>query len=314
MSIFGEYALVPDIFDATSYSSPQVCPVHLQQLKEVLLEEGIVRDLRDGGWTNYVKENFERWDNKAKELLKKLATQGRMRRCPPVRLETPETDLHWCQEALETHQRDPLLGIITGRATANEFRKHPEICSIERLSSAQWWSERAPSLRLRKKTDDYLKCLNPILKHANSIMFIDPHLDPGRSQYNEFNQLIQSAKRDSIQPHIEIHRVCYEGSGPSRIIFDEKDLKPSFKTAFDPICAATGIRISVFVWSDFHDRYLISDIGGINLPYGFDIDRNEVMTTWSRLSRKDRDDVQREFDPASKVQNLLFKFQLGEPE
>lgn len=40
------------------------------------------------------------------------------------------------------------------------------------------------------------------------------------------------------------------------------------------------------------------------LPRSYDV------TTWTRLSRKDKDDVQRKFDPASKRHNLKYQFQI----
>ena len=65
----------------------------------------------------------------------------------------------------------------------------------------------------------------------------------------------------------------------------------------DPLHAA-GLQAEVFVWDDFHDRYLISNLVGIALPNGFDTDRNpNSVTSWARLSRTDSDDVLREFEP-----------------
>ncbi len=45
---------------------------------------------------------------------------------------------------------------------------------------------------------------------------------------------------------------------------------------------------------------MISDLIGVSLSNGFDVSRKpDDITTWTRLSRTDRDDLQREFDPAS---------------
>ena len=64
------------------------------------------------------------------------------------------------------------------------------------------------------------------------------------------------------------------------------------------ILHAAGLQAEVFVWDDFHDRYLISNLVGIALPNGFDTDRNpNSVTSWARLSRTDSDDVLREFEP-----------------
>jgi hypothetical protein len=65
----------------------------------------------------------------------------------------------------------------------------------------------------------------------------------------------------------------------------------------------------VFLWDDFHDRYLISDLVGILAPYGFDTTRApNAITTWSRLGREQRDDVQRELDRATGRPTLKHHF------
>ena len=72
---------------------------------------------------------------------------------------------------------------------------------------------------------------------------------------------------------------------------------------------AAGLRAEVFVWDDFHDRYLIGNLVGVSLPNGFDTTNNpNDTTTWSRLGREERDDIQREFDPASRRHTLHQRF------
>ena len=87
----------------------------------------------------------------------------------------------------------------------------------------------------------------------------------------------------------------------------------SFKRRFreelaDPLRAA-GLQAEVFVWDDFHDRFLVSNLIGISLPNGFDTAQDpNAVTRWTRLGRKDRDDVQREFDVARKRHELQWQF------
>ena len=72
---------------------------------------------------------------------------------------------------------------------------------------------------------------------------------------------------------------------------------------------AAGLQAEVFVWDDFHDRYLISNLVGISLPHGLGTTRDPYsVTRWTRLGRNDRDGVQREFDPASKRHGLRARF------
>jgi len=70
-----------------------------------------------------------------------------------------------------------------------------------------------------------------------------------------------------------------------------------------------GLNVEVFIWDDFHDRHLISNLVGVGLQNGFDTTTNpNTLTTWNRLGRSDRDDIQREFDPASNRHFLKHRF------
>jgi len=84
-----------------------------------------------------------------------------------------------------------------------------------------------------------------------------------------------------------------------------------FTTSLKPRLSRLSVRVDVLIWDDFHDRYLISDLMGISVPNGFDIDSSvNNLTTWTRLGRDTRDDVQREFDPASSRHALRHRFTL----
>ncbi len=311
MALLGEFVLTPDVFDVTSYSSEEVCRILLQQVKEMLLNEGIVRNLRNGNWFLLFSEDGRTWHIRGKELLRKLRTQGRLRDHPPALQEEPTDDYGWCREALATHETSPITGIIATRIIAGSFKSDSLIAPIDRLSSVQWWSERSPSIRLNRTQSAYEENLRLILQCSNSVMFIDPHLDPTLSQYSDFIYLLLMMKDKSPKPLIEIHRVCYVGSGRNREFPSESEWKDRFQNAWSQALSNSGLSVEVFIWDDFHDRYLISDLIGINVPYGFDTSRKQSeLTTWTRLGRKERDDVQREFDPSSKRHNPKYRFKV----
>jgi len=72
---------------------------------------------------------------------------------------------------------------------------------------------------------------------------------------------------------------------------------------------AIGLSAEVFIWSEFHDRHLIADVIGITASAGFDVtNRPDDMTTWSRMGRKSKDEVQRQFDPANRP---IWRFSIG---
>jgi hypothetical protein len=306
--MLAEYALVPDIFDSACYSGAGLCDVHLQNLKEPLLNEAIVRDLRLGEWSGYVR-NMPGLHPRGKELLEKLLKQNRLCRSRANLNQQPADYRQWCQEAVGSHVNEPLTGIMTTNSLAEENNANDKIASIEKLSNAQWWQDRSASVRLVRNTAEYQKHLRLILKYANSLMFIDPYLDPSVRRYREFVELLRAAHHAGPAPYIEIHRVSGKDSGRERVGKGNAYWEKLFSDALGAVVAPLNIHVEIFIWDDFHDRYLITDLIGIQLPNGFDVTTNpHDVTTWTRLGRKDRDDIQREFDPASNKHQLKCRF------
>jgi len=191
----------------------------------------------------------------------------------------------------------------------SEYRTNTIVSPIHRLTSAPWWQRRSPSIRLRRTIIDYKANLYQVLKHSNSIMFIDPHVDPSKPRYRSFIELVKEAGQRTPVPKIEVHRACYTGSGPSCRILNTPEIKEMFQGELLGSLTAVNLTIEVFIWDDFHDRYLISNLVGICMLNGFDTSSaTNAMSTWTRLGRDDRDDVQREFDPASNRHVLRGSF------
>ena len=310
MALLAEYALTPDVFDSTSYSNDEVGGIRLQHLKEVLLSEGLVRDLRDGRWSLLFADDGRSWHMRGKELLKKLIQQKRLRLSAAVLDDEPTTDHEWCDEALASHAATPLAGIVTTRSVATGYRREPLVACIDKLTSAPWWLGRSPSVRLGRTTREYIQHLQLILHCANSVMFIDPHLDPSQRRYGNFITLLQEMSGRTPAPLIEVHRVCYFDSRDKRDQHDELGWRNMFNSWTSPLEAA-GLTAEVFIWDDFHDRYIISDLVGVSVPNGFDTTTDiSQRTTWNRLGRGERDDIQREFDPACNRHTLKHRFKV----
>ena len=312
MPLLADFALTPDVFDESCHGSGEVCSLHLQVLKDVLLSEGLVRDLRNGAWLATFSDAARPWHRRGKELLRKLQSQGRLIQYAPVATNDPTEDLQWCDEAIRLHSREPMLGgIIVTDGVKAAYTGEPLVAAVNSLSSAQWWAARGPSVRLRRTMGAYVDALAPILKCANSIQFIDAHLDPTRSGYSAFVGFFQHMTGRHPAPIVEVHRCCYDGSGPRRTFPTLQDLERRFRNQWTNAVQAARIGVDVFVWDDFHDRFIISNLVGVSASNGFDTTTNPGRTaTWGRLSRDHRDDVQREFDPASNCHVLRHRFRI----
>lgn len=311
MALLTEYALTPNVFNVRSYSSNEFVVLNLQNLKDMMLNEALVRDLRDGEWLRLFCDGDESWHRRGKELLKKLIKQNRLNRFPPALPVTPATNEDWFNEALASHTNGALEGVITTSTDLRQPNGNPPVYSIDQLTTADFRRLRDSSVRLNRTIAAYEENLRLVLDCANSIMFIDPHIDPTLSRYKDFSKFIQRVCNRKCFPLIEIHRVCYVGSGKNREFPPVSEWKTRFKNGISHIISKVGLTIEVFIWDNFHDRYIISDLVGISIPNGLDVSHKpNDMTTWTRLSRSDRDDIQREFDIASKRHNPPQRFLL----
>ncbi|MFO0726460.1 MAG: hypothetical protein U1E65_21925 [Myxococcota bacterium] len=307
MPLLAEYALTPGVFDATAYSGEEVCGLHLQALKEVLLHEGLVRNLRAGEWARIFDNSTRSWHQRGKELLKKLRTQHRIVLGEPGSGATPQSDADWCVDALASHSARPLAGVIATDATAVPHAGNELVSSVSKLSSAPWWASRSPSLRLGRTLVDYEAALAPVLRHANSLIFVDPFIDPtDHHQYGDLMKLLAGLCARSSKPLVELHRAAWYGAGNDKRP-KVSDVVEALTPAITAVAKTAGLSVEVFLWDEIHDRYLITNLIGISLPYGFGTTRAaNAQTTWTRLGRDDRDAVQRDFDPARRAPRHRF--------
>ena len=327
MPLLADYAITPDVFDVTSYSTADECAARIETIRQTMLTQGLVRDLRGGAWSSLffdaehgrrkdpqaaplgAKDNpgARAWHRRGVEVVKKLRAQQRLVTWPPVRPEPPADDGDWCAEALATHARQPLSGgVIVTKSVKARYAAEPVVARIDRLSSAPWWTGGSRSIRLSRRAAAYERHLDPVLRHSNSLMFIDPHLDPVKPGYRSFPSLLQRAGGRTPAPLMEIHRRVPEDGDPEA-------LEHRFQSAFTEPLRKAGLEAEVFIWTSprkapFHDRYLISNLIGIVLPYGFDEGGGD--TTWTMLDQNDRDAVQREFDRAAKQRTLARYFEI----
>ena len=306
MPLLAEYAITPDVFDVASYTSEEVCGLHLEAIREPMLTDGLVRDLRDGEWRRLFANDARAWHRRGKELIKKLAKQGRLIQFPRALPEPPPDDHGWCAEALATHAAHAFTGgVIVTEPVKNNWPRESLVARLDQLGGAQWWAARSPSVTLMRTLTDYEQHLDPVLRCSNSLLFIDPYLDPVKHQYREIGTLLALAGGRTPAPKIEIHRHSHEG----RMDKDSSYFKDRFSEGIMSSLRAANLQAEVFIWDRFHDRYLISNLIGISLPNGFDTTQSpNAVTRWTRLGRKDRDDVQREFDVASQRHVLRGRF------
>jgi hypothetical protein len=292
-----EIAITPDVFHTDSYSSREECDSRLEGISDILLESFLIRNLRNGQWRNDLWREKNRSPHSGQKLLKQLWIKKRLRSFPNVLEESPETSEDWCREALATSDQEELSGILTSKATKHAFKSDHLIYPIERCRNSDWWQSASggASPRIERNLAAFRKAFGLVFNHASQIIFMDPHLDPGRNDYQDTIHLIENCRNADL---IEIHRVCYEGIGEKRIVSNE-EWERRFNEKLAPIVTQHGIRkMEVFIWPDEHDRHIITNLMGFHLGNGLTTTTDpKAKMTCTRLSQRQSDEIQRELDP-----------------
>jgi hypothetical protein len=309
-----EFAITPGVFDPSLCGNREQWELQLRYLAKGLMIDGLVADLQGGQWSQFIhtQQIAGTLHLKAKELLRKLRENNRLRLRVQCNTTACFLDPEWLSEAIGSHEQEAFQGIITAHTTREDCSHGDHVQSIEKIHESPWWTGRSHSKVLTRYAQDYLEALRPILRQANSLMFIDAHIDPNEPRYLTIPEMISIAVTHGHarpQPKIEIHRVCYEGRGENRTFPTQTDWIQRFHSG-----DWGRYTYEVFIWDDFHDRHLISDLCAIQLGAGFDASSVPVLrqtTTWTRLDRQARDQVQREFDSASNIHRLRYRFRVN---
>ncbi len=174
MPLLADYAITPDVFDVSSYTTAEECAARLDTIREAMLTEGLVRNLRGGRWSTLFSSDDRPWHRRGTELVKKLEKQGRLVRYDSELSDAPARDRHWCTEALATHVRQPFSGgVIVTDSVKTERPEEGLVARIDRLAGAPWWKARSPSVRLKRTSADYETQLDLVLRWSNSLIFIE---------------------------------------------------------------------------------------------------------------------------------------------
>ena len=308
-----EIALSPAIFRSDAYASSSIADVCLGTMYRPLLEECVVRNLQRGAWSQFTSSQSA-LHIKARELLKKLAAKNRLIIHDFSTGNTPHTDEEWENEAIASYQQDGLAGLIfDSQAKEQRHKENPLVSCPERLHSTPFWRDRPCSCRVSRTVTEYRKVIDPLLRCANSLAFIDPHLDPEKPQYRDFLQILLHPVLlgRSIRPTIEIHRVAWRGNGNDlRPVVQE--LQSVFSTNWSRPLRENGLKLEVFLWDKFHDRFLATNLVAMSWSNGFDTTSDQsARVTISRIDRADLDSLQKEFDQNSAVHKLVNRFTIG---
>lgn len=207
----------------------------------------------------------------------------------------------WLPNALAEHQRLPFRAIIAREngagsdvvLVADEMDEEHPLMLVP--SSAAIPREAAP----------IAAALSALLAHASTILVVDPFYNPFNHRYKSaLRACLRVVKDQNPTAVCEIH-YRYHPDAPSPVEI-EREAANIF-----PGLIPEDMAIRVYCWkekaggSDFHARYLLTDIGGIGVDAGFSAEGNHQTTDMHRMDNPFCQERVAAFDRAATVYELV---------
>ena len=163
-------------------------------------------------------------------------------------------------------------------------------------------------LSVERKALPISNAVKKLISHSKQIRFIDPYfdvLDVDKRWLNVLGKCLAHIKNDftEIEIHFSYSKVLGYGNDwenyYSRFSGWLKDLIPE------------GIIVSFFAWNTqkngekFHDRFILTDKGGVNSSVGLDEGRSGETTLLSLCDRNTRTEIWKRYDRNSKTFELM---------
>jgi hypothetical protein len=211
-------------------------------------------------------------------LLRHLSETGTAR---TGRLEKGES---WLDAAVREHRAYPFGGILVRSAPM----RASYLAAADQLGddgfNAVWHK---PSPPVPRRPAELAQALAPLLRCCSEVRFIDPYFDAGVGDFFEpMRHFLEVAQRRRSGRHlrVEIHSAIRVGelaqARRSNLESEERKVAEAkleaCRARLLPL-AGPGVTLHAFVWAELprdgdqiHNRYVLTELGGISVPAGLD--------------------------------------------
>lgn len=172
----------------------------------------------------------------------------------------------WSQNAIAQHAVAPFHAIIAEQNPA----AHPQVVTVDEVDEQHPLMVSAHTWEVERLGTTLASALCPLLKSAKSVLFVDRFFDISRAQYQETLKACLAVIHASGGAGVrcEIHFCDHDKRPPPEFI--EREAHKWIRGVLP-----AGMSLTLFAWreraggADFHARYLLTDVGGMNVEAGF---------------------------------------------
>ncbi len=187
----------------------------------------------------------------------------------------------WLVNAESEHTRKPFHAILARDNPHANVKIIVENDVIDRKAT-RW--DTPITVTVKRAAEEMAKCVTPMLRCATKILFVDPNFRANKKEFREpLAAFLRSVDTQTSKITIELHT-------------EERDDTPSW-TEFRKECEnklppiiPKGLTLTVYRWKEreggekLHNRYILTDIGGVSFLTGLDEGDPGMTDDVSRLS------------------------------
>jgi len=190
------------------------------------------------------------------------------------------TNENWLQNVLVEHSRHPFYAILCRRKSENQ----QEIIAESDLAATpciRW--DNPHGIVVKRNAAEMAASVQMMLTRCRWVKFIDPHISPGTERYKAslraFLGLLATTRPVGVPEYVEIH-------------MGQHDATAEFLIKEFAMLIPMGLSASVFQWKEktggqqLHNRYILTDIGGVSFSHGLDTGDDGETDDITRLDRE----------------------------
>jgi hypothetical protein len=197
----------------------------------------------------------------------------------------------WLTSALSDHARVPFDLIL-----ADRDHEHPTVVngSDHLQLTGHSWSKRT-SIRVRRTVHEISQAVAPFLARSKRIQFVDPHFKVERRYTEMLAAFIRCALNNRPKQEANCHFIYHVGYSLSENFEDSvHDFRKNRIFATLPYFLPIGTTLEFHFWKEirrgaFHNRYILTNIGGVNFSAGLDVVTDDEHESYDDLSLMNRE-------------------------
>lgn len=249
--------------------SPTLC-IDYRDLRFFLQSFGygegrLFSDIPRKKWMRMARQEIKASDNGQVEKKRLTAAVEKLsRKALYCRNTVPELgDEPWLYHALAAHADRPFKAILTGGYEGEDACVLS--CNQDFTSDTKW---KIPlDAAVERTSEKMIQAIHPMLDCAREVVLIDRNFDPDKYRWRRFLiKLTELLSRRTFSP--SIRKIDFH-FGDRISIHQLQVLCANHITTKMP----ADMKVNCFVWprSELHDRYVLTDVGGIRFGIGLDI-------------------------------------------